>query len=108
VVKGLDFTGMTGDIGADSHFRYLSGLLLAIGLGFWSYVPTIETKGKRFKLLTLIVVMGGLARLISLVSVGVPSVGMLFGLAMELIIAPVLYLWQRRIERLYCTAPKSA
>ena len=85
----------------DSHFRYMSGLLLAIGLGFWSYVPTIETKTARFKLLTMIVVMGGMARLIGLISIGVPRGGMLFGLFMELIITPLLYLWQRRISRLF-------
>ena len=27
----------------DSHFRYLSGLLLAIGLGYASTIPRIET-----------------------------------------------------------------
>ena len=26
----------------DSHLRYLSGLLLGIGLGFWSTIPDIE------------------------------------------------------------------
>jgi hypothetical protein len=101
VVTGPGFLGMAGDVSADSHFRYLSGLLLAIGLGYWSYVPSIETKTKRFKLLTLIVVMGGMARLISLVSVGVPSKPMLFGLVMELMVAPIMCLWQNRVARLY-------
>ncbi|WP_164078780.1 DUF4345 family protein, partial [Stenotrophomonas maltophilia] len=31
------------DVSADSHFRYLSGLLTGIGLLFWSCVPGIET-----------------------------------------------------------------
>jgi hypothetical protein len=100
VVMGPDFIGMAGDISADSHFRYLSGLLLAIGLGFWSYVPSIETKTKRFRLLTLIVVMGGMTRLISLVSIGVPSKPMLFGLMMELVVAPLLCAWQARLAKL--------
>lgn len=108
VVMGPEFVRMAGDVSADSHFRYLSGLLLAIGLGFWSYVPSIETKTKRFKLLTLIVVMGGMARLISLVSIGVPSKPMLFGLVMELIITPSLCFWQHRISQQYCTAAKSS
>src|SRR5262245_209027 len=47
----------------DSTGRYLSGLLLAVGVGFWSTVPRIEREGTRFRLLTLIVVTGGLARL---------------------------------------------
>ena len=47
----------------DSHGRYLSGLLLGIGLGFWSTVPRPEACGPRVRLLATIVVIGGLARL---------------------------------------------
>jgi len=52
------------DAAMDSHFRYLSGLLLATGLGFWSTVPDIETKTARFRVLTGLVVVGGLGRLV--------------------------------------------
>ena len=69
---------------ADSAGRYLSGLLLAIGVAFWSTVPRIERQGARFRLLTLIVLTGGLARLAGLLLIGLPSAPMLFGLAMEL------------------------
>jgi Domain of unknown function (DUF4345) len=82
----------------DSHFRYLSGLLLAIGLGFWSTIPDIATAGARFRLLTALVVVGGLGRLASLLAVGPPDASMGFGLAMELVITPALALWQRRLE----------
>ncbi len=81
----------------DSHGRYLSGLLLAIGLGFWSIVPRIETQGPRARLLAALVVVGGLARLAGLVLVGVPSAGMLGALVMELVVTPALALWQLRI-----------
>jgi hypothetical protein len=97
VLTGSDFIGLTSDVSADSHFRYLSGLLLGIGLGFWSCIPDIEAKTNRFGLLTLIVVIGGLSRLISLIFVGVPPNSMLFGLGMELIITPLLYFWQSRV-----------
>ena len=82
----------------DSHFRYLSGLLLGIGLGFWSTVPAIETKTTRFGLLTALVVLGGLGRLASLVGAGWPSGPMLGGLLMELVVTPLLCLWQRRLH----------
>jgi hypothetical protein len=97
VLTGPDFVGFSSDVSADSHFRYLSGLLLGIGLGFWSCIPNIEAKTARFGLLTLIVVSGGLSRLISLILIGVPSNSMLFGLGMELIITPLLYFWQSHI-----------
>ncbi len=92
--------GLLGDrvsVSADSHFRYLSGLLLGIGLCFWSTIPAIETKTGRFRLLTLLVVVGGLGRLIGLGVTGVPSLFMLGGLALELLVTPAVCLWQTRI-----------
>ncbi|HYM72876.1 MAG TPA: DUF4345 domain-containing protein [Stellaceae bacterium] len=82
---------------ADSHFRYLSGLLLGIGLGFITTVPRIETHAARFRLLAAIVVVGGLGRLLSLLTHGYPNPGMLFGLVMELAVTPALALWQARV-----------
>lgn len=82
---------------AASHFRYLSGLLLGIGLCYWSCVPRIEAKGGRLGLLTLIVFIGGLGRAYSLVATGSPSVWHQGALAIELVIAPSVWLWQRRV-----------
>ena len=53
-----------------THAAYLSGLLLGIGLGFWSLIPRIETEGRIFTLLTGIVMLGGLARLALAVRLG--------------------------------------
>lgn len=83
----------------DSHFRFLSAILLAIGLGWWSCVPGIETKTGRFQLLGALTFAGGLARLASLMLVGAPSAGHLFGLCVELLLVPPLLLWQRRVAR---------
>lgn len=82
---------------AGNHHRYLSGLLLAIGLGYWSAVPEIETMGARVKLLTTLVAVGGLARLCGLVLGDVPTLPVGAALAMELLVAPLLCLWQMRI-----------
>lgn len=91
--------GTATPIALDSHFRYLSGLLLALGLGFWATIPDIERKSAYFRLLAAIVVGGGLGRLWSLFMVGVPDRPMLFGLAMELAVTPLLALWQFRVAR---------
>lgn len=85
----------------DSHFRYVSGIFFGVGLAFATCVPAIETKGARFRLLGALVVMGGLSRLVSLVAVGVPSTGHLFGLAMELGVVPCLMAWQAAVARRY-------
>lgn len=84
-------------IALDSHFRYLSGLLFAIGLGFAVSIPRIETHGSRILLFTTLVVIGGIGRLIGLIIVGVPSWAMLAALGMELIVTPLLALWQTRL-----------
>ncbi len=89
----------TGPIAGDSHYRYLSGLLLAIGVAFATTIPRIETRAARFRLLAAIVVVGGLARLLSLIVRGYPSKAMLFGLVMELGVTPALALWQARVAR---------
>lgn len=81
-------------IDLDSHFRYISGIFFAVGVAFASCVPGIETKGPRFRLLGALVVVGGLARGVSLIAVGVPSKGHLFAFAMELGVVPLLLLWQ--------------
>lgn len=86
-------------IDLDSHFRYLSGLFLGMGIAFASCVPGIERKTARFRLLGMMVVMGGLARLWSLVTLGPPSTGHSVGLCIELIVVPLLLAWQARVAR---------
>jgi hypothetical protein len=92
--------GQVGDAALDSHYRYLSGLLLGIGLLFWSTIPAIERQGTRFGVLTLIVVTGGFCRALGSLIVGPPGLVMSLALAMELAVTPGLYLWRQRIERL--------
>src|SRR5450631_345630 len=99
IFLGPDFVDARVGMAADSHFHYLSGLLLGLGLGFWSTIPRIETNGTRFRLLTFIVFVGGLSRLLSLAVNGLPPVGMLGALAMELGVTPLLCSWQWRVSR---------
>ena len=101
VLFGPALTGDRVSVSAASHFRYLSGLLLGIGIAVWSTVPASEEKTGRFRLLALLVVIGGLARLTGLLLTGIPSLYMLGGLAMELVITPVVTLWQTRVANAY-------
>ena len=91
---------LTGDVlsaTGDSHMRYLSGLLLAIGLGFWSAVPRIEHMTGRARLLTAIVVIGGIFRVAGFFWGAAPSPGMVAAAFMEVVVTPLLCLWQARI-----------
>jgi hypothetical protein len=88
-------------IDLDSHYRYLSGLLLGIGLVFLASIPRIESKTVVFRTLGFVILIGGLARLLSLIEQGVPGRGHQFGLVMELVVVPLIVLWQARIARRY-------
>ena len=88
-------------IDLDSHFRYLSGILLGIGIAFVASIPTIERRGALFRTLGFVILVGGLSRLLSLLQAGVPGPGHQFGLVMELIVVPSIVLWQARIGRLF-------
>lgn len=83
----------------DSHFRYLSGIFLAVGIAFATCIPAIERKSARFRLLGAMVVAGGLARLLSWAELGTPGLGHRLGLAMELGVVPLLLIWQGRVAR---------
>lgn len=86
-------------IDLDSHFAYLSGIFLGVGIGFASCVPSIELRGARFRLLGTLVIAGGLARLYALVIMGPPGTGHIFGLVMELGVVPLLLVWQAGFAR---------
>lgn len=92
----------------DSHFRYVSGIFLAMLLGYVSCLPGIERKTDRLRLLGALTVVGGLARLGSLLSVGVPSIGHQIGLGIELGIAPAILLWQARVARRFAGKDRDA
>ena len=85
---------MSEDRTLDNHFRYLSGLLLGIGLVFWYLIPGIERQGKIFRAMTALVVLGGLGRLFGMIVHGLPSPGMIAALGMELVITPALFFAQ--------------
>lgn len=103
-ILGPGLLGGAGGIDADSHFRYLSGLLLGIGLAYGASVRGIERHRGRFLLLTLIVVAGGLGRLISVAALGLPPVSMSAALTMELLVTPALAYWQLRVARIAARA----
>ena len=96
---GADFLDLSGNVVMDSYIRFLKGMLLAIGLIYWSAIPDIERHGERIALVTFILVLGAVPRLMVVIGHGVPTIGILISLAGELIAAPLLWLWQRHVAR---------
>ena len=94
VLGHMDTAGST----SASHARYLSGLLMGIGLTFWTLIPTIERRGAIVRTLAAIVVIGGLARLFGALQMGF-SASVDQALIMELTVTPLIALWRERIER---------
>ena len=90
-----------------THAAYLSGLLVGIGLGFWSLIPSIERQQRNFTLLTAVVVIGGLARAFAALKLGAWSPSVFLPLTMELGVTPMLCLWQRRISKITANGPRS-
>ena len=107
VLQGPGFLGHPPVIPTDldSHFRYVSGIFLAMLIGYVSCIPAPERKTQRLRLLGALTVAGGMARLLSLLTVGMPSIGHQVGLGIELGIAPAMILWQARIARRIATEP---
>lgn len=100
--------GLAGGFGLggsalDSHVRYLSGLLLGIGLAFWWLVPRVERHGAVFRVLGLIIVVGGLSRLAGATQDGLGP-GVALPLVMELGVTPALLLWRERVARRWTAA----
>ena len=91
--------GLYGDRNAIAHASYLSGLLLGIGLAYWSLIPDIEKRASAFTLLTAIVQAGGLARLYAALRMGTITPGIGLPLVMELMVVPLLWLWQLRVSQ---------
>jgi hypothetical protein len=92
---GLAVSG--ADPATSSHLHYLSGLLFAIGLAFAWCALRIESRTIEIRLLTLLVVVGDIARLWCTADTGLTPIS-LFALVMELVVTPLLCLWQGRIS----------
>ncbi len=92
---------------ADSQYRYLSGILLAMGVMFWVLVPRLETARWPFRMLCALVVVGGMARAGTGLAQGIHA-GAAFALVMELGVTPALFFWRERIDRLAMDAHADA
>jgi hypothetical protein len=89
----------TAGAASTSNARYLSGLLLGIGLTFWIAIPTIERRGTVVRALTAIIFVGGVARLAgAILTTGFPP-EVALPLAMELGVTPLIAIWRERVER---------
>jgi len=99
VAWGVQFISLDDNAAVDGAVRFLSGVLLAVGVQYWISIPHIEKHGTQFSVLTFILVFGALARLSALFFSGVPGLGTFFITLVALVYVPLLWIWQRRLAR---------
>jgi hypothetical protein len=95
-VLGAGMLGEPAGPATDSHLRYLSGVLLGLGLLALWCAADLPRRGQAFQALCAVVALGGLARLGGLALAGLPPWPHLLALVMELGVVPALWLWHRR------------
>jgi len=88
---GPAFLGEAAGPATASHLRYLSGLLLGVGLLGWWCAGRLAERRAVFAALCALVVLGGIARLAGMVIDGLPPWPHRLALGMELGVVPALW-----------------
>jgi hypothetical protein len=81
----------------DSHYRYIAGYYVSLGmLGLW-IIPRIEKHRSLFRIICASVFMGGIGRVAAILQVGLPGSMAIFFTAFELCF-PLLLFWQTSLS----------
>jgi hypothetical protein len=81
----------------DSNLRFLGGLWLVLGLSLFVLIPRIERETTLFRVLWLMIFVGGIGRMLSIVLVGMPPWPFVGFALLEIIGAPLFIAWQARV-----------
>ncbi|MCR9195423.1 MAG: DUF4345 domain-containing protein [Hyphomonas sp.] len=82
----------------DNQLRYLSAIYLLVTLLLWWTIPSIEKHGTVLAFICAVIFLGGLARLLSHMTIGPGQPEQFAGMILELS-APALLIWQRLVAR---------
>jgi hypothetical protein len=83
----------------DSNLRFFGGIWLGLGLAMLWLVPSIERHGLLFRALWGAIFLGGVGRLLSMVSVGSPPVPFIGFTLLEIVGAPLFVYCQYRVAK---------
>ena len=83
-------------IGLDNQFRFLAGSFIGYALVGFYIAKNIDTAIWPLRLLCFGIFIGGLGRLISLLTVGTPPTVLYYSMAVELLF-PLFIVWQNSI-----------
>lgn len=80
----------------DSNLRFYSGLWLGVGIIMLWMIPRIDKDKDMLRVIAILFFLGGIGRLISILTCGLPSYMYMVFVLLELSF-PLLTLWQKRI-----------
>lgn len=89
----------------DSNLRFMGGVGVGLGVVLLAIVPTIERQTLLFRVIWLCALAGGIGRLISAASVGMPPPPMIAFAALEVPGVPLLIYWQHRVAEASGSVP---
>ena len=84
-------------IDLDNQYRYFSGMYLAMTLLIWHIIPSIGKQGRLMAIVCIGIFVGGVGRIISMMTVGHPSQTQMVALGIEIVAPVVFFLWQRAV-----------
>ncbi|MEZ5946357.1 MAG: DUF4345 domain-containing protein [Hyphomonas sp.] len=87
--------GVTIDL--DNQYRYFSGMYLTMTLLIWYMIPSIEKHGRLMAIVCIGIFVGGLGRVISMMTMGMPSQTQLVAVGIEMVVPVVFFLWQKMV-----------
>jgi hypothetical protein len=83
----------------ESELRFYAAWYLGAGLFLASLVPRIERRRLELRVVCLLFVLGGVGRIVGIADAGWPHPIFIGLLALELLLPPVLVVWQSRVSR---------
>jgi len=83
----------------DSNLRFFGGLWLALGLMLMWASSDLDQNASLFRFAWFGIFLGGIGRMISIVSVGLPPLPFVFFTILEIVGAPLFLMWHAKLLR---------
>ncbi len=90
---------LPADATLDSNMRFLAGVWLGLGLAVLWLVPRIAEQTVLFRLLWLMIFLGGIGRLVSMAIIGLPPAPFVAFTVLEVVGAPFFVYWQHQVAQ---------